>query len=264
MITKTNDHDPAPDTIVRTVRYSPNQRMVRHCDGHSRISVVLAGTLRETAAKRREAEVGVLGVAVKSADAPHATQFGPHGACVASIDLDRLIDDDRRSRTRWRWMPGPALDKELRATLTALVEIRAQPAHGETQDGLREACLLLLDRLASAPPHRRAERSWLRSVRERIDDAPQDSPGVTELAGEVGVSTTHLTRCFNAAYGRSVTDYRTLRRIERAVDRLAEPGARLAEVAIETGFHDQAHFTRRFRALIGTTPALWRRRLLTF
>ena len=31
-------------------------------------------------------------------------------------------------------------------------------------------------------------------------------------------------------------------------------GMPIAEVAVETGFHDQSHLTRHFRALLGTTP----------
>lgn len=33
----------------------------------------------------------------------------------------------------------------------------------------------------------------------------------------------------------------------------------LTDVAVETGFSDQAHFTRVFRKHIGTTPANWRK-----
>jgi AraC-like DNA-binding protein len=33
----------------------------------------------------------------------------------------------------------------------------------------------------------------------------------------------------------------------------------LATVALECGFADQSHFTRRFKGSVGVTPAAWRR-----
>jgi AraC-like DNA-binding protein len=36
---------------------------------------------------------------------------------------------------------------------------------------------------------------------------------------------------------------------------------RLAEVALATGFADQAHFTRTFSRLAGSSPGAWRRSL---
>ena len=41
---------------------------------------------------------------------------------------------------------------------------------------------------------------------------------------------------------------------------LALPSEQAAEIALRTGFADQAHLTRSFRSLTGTTPAVWRRR----
>jgi AraC-like DNA-binding protein len=36
-------------------------------------------------------------------------------------------------------------------------------------------------------------------------------------------------------------------------------GMPLATVALECGFADQSHFTRRFKGSVGVTPAAWRR-----
>lgn len=249
---------------VRTVRYWPNMRMPNHCDGQTRLSLVLAGRLHETAG-RKEAEVGALGVAIKSADARHATRFGPEGACVASINLDQLAEpDDECWRTpNWRWGHYDELRLELHAIVTAMIEMRRMPEHADACDALREACVLLSDHLSTAEPSQRQPAStWLRAVREQLEDAPQSDLTVADLAREAGVSTTHLTRRFRAAYGLSVTGYRTLKRIQYALQQLSMPDGHLADIAIEAGFHDQAHFTRHFRAVTGTTPSAWRQQLL--
>jgi transcriptional regulator GlxA family with amidase domain len=48
------------------------------------------------------------------------------------------------------------------------------------------------------------------------------------------------------------------RRLDRA-RRLLLEGLPIADVAVATGFHDQPHLTRHFRALLGTTPGAFRK-----
>jgi AraC-like DNA-binding protein len=49
-------------------------------------------------------------------------------------------------------------------------------------------------------------------------------------------------------------------RLERARRLLEAPGATLSGVALQAGFADQAHFTRRFKQAFGATPGLLLRR----
>ena len=70
---------------------------------------------------------------------------------------------------------------------------------------------------------------------------------------------THLARTFRRFHGRSLGDYVTGLRIQRACRALGESDDTLAAIASETGFTDQSHFTRSFRDAVGTTPARYRR-----
>lgn len=253
--------------LAWTAAYEPDTRMPKHCDGRSRISLVLAGCLEESAG-RHEARASALGVALKTAEAFHSTRFGPAGARVASIDLEALAEDDPagfriEKLPHWRWMQGRQLPSEIRSTIAAVIDYRRFPRAPETADALREAALLLTDGIRrGSTPEARSASHWLKAVRERIDDAPDEPVSVAALARCAGVSPTHLTRRFRAAYGLSVTAYRTHRRIQQAAQRLAGPGSSLADVATDCGFHDQSHFTHHFRRLTGTTPGAWRRELL--
>jgi len=96
---------------------------------------VLNGGLCETAG-RGEVSAGALGVAVKSADAPHATRFGPAGARVVSINLEWLADEDW-SIPRWCWARGAELQDELRTVVAAVIEQRSAPRPRDTLDGPR-------------------------------------------------------------------------------------------------------------------------------
>jgi AraC-like DNA-binding protein len=66
-------------------------------------------------------------------------------------------------------------------------------------------------------------------------------------------SPTHLVRSFTRAYGISPHAYVISRRIDSARRRLLD-GQPAATVAIETGFHDQAHLSRHFARHVGTSP----------
>lgn len=60
-------------------------------------------------------------------------------------------------------------------------------------------------------------------------------------------------RAFSQAYGIAPHRYVTGRRVDRA-RRLLLDGRTPAEAAVEVGYHDQAHLTRHFRRVLGTTP----------
>ena len=73
------------------------------------------------------------------------------------------------------------------------------------------------------------------------------------LAAELGTGPTHVARAFSEAFGIPPHRYVLGRRLDVARDRILA-GQPLADVAADVGFSDQAHFTRRFRRFLGTTP----------
>lgn len=92
-----------------------------------------------------------------------------------------------------------------------------------------------------------------RRLREMLDDRLVESFTIAEAARLLGAHPSHLVRAFSQAYGIAPYRYLTGRRVDRA-RRLLLDGLPPAEVAVEAGFHDQAHLTRHFRRVLGTTP----------
>ncbi len=76
---------------------------------------------------------------------------------------------------------------------------------------------------------------------------------MTEVARKVNVSQFHFLRIFKEQMGVSPHQFRIKVRIQAAKD-LLQKEIPLAEVALETGFSDQSHFTNTFKKLAGVTP----------
>ena len=73
---------------------------------------------------------------------------------------------------------------------------------------------------------------------------------VGALAQELGRSRRHLAASFREQIGMPPKALARLLRFERAVERL-RGGADLAELALDCGYYDQAHFNRDFRQFAG-------------
>ncbi|MDX6259643.1 MAG: hypothetical protein QOH84_1331 [Kribbellaceae bacterium] len=100
----------------------------------------------------------------------------------------------------------------------------------------------------------RAELSW---AWRRLCET-SGGVGVQELAGEIGWSRRHLTEQFRAEYGLAPKVAARVLRFERAVGRLkAKPQTRLADLAADLGYADQAHLTREWHAIAGCSPRQW-------
>ena len=86
---------------------------------------------------------------------------------------------------------------------------------------------------------------------------------VQEAAQLLGRSRRHLSSTMRTEFGVTPKEYQRLVRFETARGRLVAAagggGAGLAAVAVASGFADQAHLTREWRAMAGCTPTEWLR-----
>jgi len=96
-----------------------------------------------------------------------------------------------------------------------------------------------------------------RRVLELIDAQSDDglaNLSIEELAREARLPPRRFARAFTKTIGRPPYRMILASRLERARRLLDAPGAVLSDVALRTGFADQAHFTRLFRREFGVTP----------
>ncbi|KUG53282.1 AraC family transcriptional regulator [Serinicoccus chungangensis] len=160
---------------------------------------------------------------------------------------------------------GRAVDAPLLrdATLRAGVDRlhRALVGHDllEAEARLALARERLADLLRRRTPQPRSPQPLVAvRARERLDADPTDGTTLAAVAADLQVSVPHLVRSFSACYGIPPHRYVLGRRLDHA-RRLLLDGVPAGQVAVETGFYDQAHLTRHFRTFLGTTPARFQR-----
>lgn len=99
-------------------------------------------------------------------------------------------------------------------------------------------------------------------VARYIEQHYHESISMQAMAQLAGLSTTHFNRRFQQLLRMRPSDYLRSVRVQAAQRLLASTSRSLAEIAVEVGFTDQSHLTRRFREVTGMTPAAWRKRFV--
>jgi AraC family transcriptional regulator len=96
-----------------------------------------------------------------------------------------------------------------------------------------------------------------RRVMERIDAGLHHALRLSTLAEACGLSVSHFCRSFKQSFGVPAHRYVIQCRVKLAKSLLKNSSMPLAEIALRSGFSDQAAFSRAFSALVGTSPKRW-------
>lgn len=122
---------------------------------------------------------------------------------------------------------------------------------------LAEALTAAERRAGQSVASQRVDVPAIERTRQFLDAERTRTVHSSELERITGLTRYDLTRQFKLMFGTSPYRYLLMRRIEFARQRI-HLGRPLAEVAVEAGFADQAHFTRSLKATWGLTPARYR------
>jgi AraC-like DNA-binding protein len=107
---------------------------------------------------------------------------------------------------------------------------------------------------ARADLPRQLNLAMIERARQFLDAEKTRVVRSSELESLTGLSRYDLARQFRSVTGTSPYRYLLMRRLDFARTLIASDRA-LVDVALESGFADQAHFTRAFAAAYGMTPA---------
>lgn len=113
------------------------------------------------------------------------------------------------------------------------------------------------ERLNPAPQPMRDDSHKLRRAADFIRAHCTEALTLARICAAAGLSASYLTRVFREQYGLTPHAFLMDQRIQYARRRLRR-GHAIAEVALDAGFADQAHFQRAFKQRLATTPGHYR------
>ncbi|MGY2181519.1 helix-turn-helix domain-containing protein [Pseudomonas agarici] len=98
----------------------------------------------------------------------------------------------------------------------------------------------------------------LKEIVDHIENEISTAISVSEMAEIAAQSRFHFARTFRASTGSSPHSYILDSRIRRAEFLLSETNVSLSQIANDSGFNSQSHFTTTFKKRIGLTPGKYR------
>lgn len=146
---------------------------------------------------------------------------------------------ERHTRLDELWHSDAAA---IREQLLALPSPQAELDHFEA---------VLLQRM----PRVRGLHPAIAEALERLSEGSD----VRRIVDDSGYSHRHFIALFEGAVGLTPKRYARVLRFRHAIERLAaDPSVTLAELALDAGYGDQAHFNRDFREMAGISPTEYR------
>lgn len=144
----------------------------------------------------------------------------------------------------------------------AAAEVRA-PRRGDMLiDALLSATLgeiFATDPGAPAPVHGGLSARRFAAVESHLRDNLGRNVPVAEMARIAGLSESRFSHAFKQSRNETPQRWQTRLRLDVAREMMRDPALPLADIAYATGFADQAHLSRAFRAAHGMPPSVWRR-----
>jgi AraC-like DNA-binding protein len=106
------------------------------------------------------------------------------------------------------------------------------------------------------PPETKQEPSAVEKAKSYLHTHYQKNISLDDLANVVGLNRAYLIRTFKKTMGLPPHAYLTQLRLSEAKKQLAR-NIPIAQVALNTGFADQSHFSRAFKQTYGMTPGVY-------
>ncbi len=101
--------------------------------------------------------------------------------------------------------------------------------------------------------------SAIQRVRDYVEAHLEARIEISDLAARANLSRCHFAYAFKQSLGCTPRRYVMSRRLEKARELLCDDALPISEIAFATGFADQSHLSRCFRAYFSISPLAYRR-----
>ena len=206
---------------------------------------------------RRDVQFRPFTFSFRPAGVPHQDAVGPRGAHMFGIEVKAAWRNKLESCSG---SLAVAYDFGGGEPLWLAIKLYAETQTKLPPDDLQVESLVseLLSCVGCKPQTGYVAPLWLRRVREKLHAEFHTRITMDDLARQAGVHPVHVSRVFRRFAGRGIGDYVHRLRVREACERMLDPRLSLADISMDLGFADQSHFSRTFRDITGTTPAVFR------
>ena len=259
-------HDPAlPFIEARAVQDGRYVCYDKHSHPHFSIGAITGGHSHYLNQRSRQ-EVGPGSLVLMNPEEVHACNpiaDQPWSYLMFYLDTDWLRSQQEEAGLGNAFRPFDMTASRDPLLYQGLLHLHHQLVQGPDPLAREVACHLfsrqLLARLTPASWDDRPPQHLQRAAELMQDDST--SPlSLAELSAVAGLTPSHFVRAFSHHYGMTPHAYLLDRRIRHARTLLRQ-GQPLVEVALASGFADQAHFQRQFKRRVAATPGQYRTQL---
>lgn len=127
------------------------------------------------------------------------------------------------------------------------------------------ALFFLIEGMLKGFPSGQEDSSWapeieraLALMRRRLGDEAYGAPSLDELARAAAVSPGHLCRLFKRQFSLGPMELQRRLRLSAAAALLGRSNLSIKQVAAQSAFADEFHFSKAFKSYFGVTPKAWR------
>ena len=259
-------HDPAlPFIEARAVQDGRHVCYDKHSHPHFSIGAITGGHSHYLNQRSRQ-EVGPGSLVLMNPEEVHACNpiaDQPWSYLMFYLDTDWLRSQQEEAGLGSEFRPFDMTASRDPLLYQGLQHLHHPLVQGPDPLAREVACHLfsrqLLARLTPASWDDRPPQHLQRAAELMQDDSA--SPlSLSQLSAVAGLTPSHFVRAFSQHYGMTPHAYLLDRRIRHARTLLRQ-GQPLVEVALASGFADQAHFQRQFKRRVAATPGQYRTQL---
>jgi len=244
--------------VSAVVHAGSDLKPLMHSHDNPLISLLLQGTMRERD-QRRTVDCGPFSLNLQSPGYVHSHEITSKEAmslCAMFMPdfLKRLSIPPTALEMPTIYESGPVIEVGLRI-------YREMWASDEASDLVLEGLFLqLVGEMDRADmPRDLLPPPWLEEAKDLLNDRYLDGLSLVQIADEIGVHPSHLSRTFRRHFGQTLGEYVRSLRIDHAIRQLASTDCPISQIAATAGFSDHAHFSRECKKRLGMTPVELRR-----
>ena len=259
-------HDPAlPFIEARAVQDGRHVCYDKHSHPHFSIGAITGGHSHYLNQRSRQ-EVGPGSLVLMNPEEVHACNpiaDQPWSYLMFYLDTDWLRSQQEEAGLGNAFRPFDMTASRDPLLYQGLLHLHHQLVQGPDPLAREVACHLFSRQLlARLTPARWDDRppQHLQRAAELMQDDSASPLSLLQLSAVAGLTPSHFVRAFSQHYGMTPHAYLLDRRIRHART-LLKQGQPLAEVALASGFADQAHFQRQFKRRVAATPGQYRTQL---